>query len=56
MREISRMKKLEVAKYYVLGYTYSDIENETGVSRGSIVNIRQELECGKLITPGTPLN
>lgn len=53
MREISRIKKLEVAQYYILGCPYSDIENGTGVSHGSIVNIVKELECSKLTIPGT---
>lgn len=53
MKEIPRTKKLEVAQYYILGYSYSDIEDETGVSHGSIVNIVKELEDGKLTTPGT---
>ncbi len=53
MREISRAKKLEVAHYYVLGHPYTDIENRSGVSHGSVVNIVKELECGKLAIPGT---
>ena len=53
MREISRAKKLEVAQYYILGYPYSDIENRTGVSHGSVANIVKELEDGKLSIPGT---
>lgn len=53
MREISRAKKLEIAQDYILGYPYSDIENRTGVSHGSVANIVKELEDGKLITPGT---
>lgn len=56
MREISRMKKLEVAQYYISGCPYSEIENATGVSHGSIVNIVKELECGKLTVPGTPFD
>ena len=56
MKEISRARKLEVAQYYILGYPYSDIENGTGVSHGSIVNIVKELECGKLTIPGTPFD
>ena len=53
MKEISRVKKLEVAQYYILGYPYSDIENRSGVSHGSIVNIVKELEYGRLTIPGT---
>ncbi|MCJ7575906.1 MAG: hypothetical protein MUO80_04410 [Dehalococcoidia bacterium] len=53
MREISRARKLEVAQYYILGYPYSDIENRTGVSHGSVANIVKGLEDGKLIIPGT---
>ncbi|MFC2039311.1 hypothetical protein ACFLST_00765 [Chloroflexota bacterium] len=53
MREISRVKRLEVAHYYLLGYSYEEIEAETGVSHGSIANIVRELENGKLTIPGT---
>jgi chromosome segregation ATPase len=53
MKEIPRTKKLEVAQYYILGYPYSDIENRSGISHGSIVNIVKELEYGKLTIPGT---
>ncbi|MCK4388410.1 MAG: hypothetical protein KAW00_06520, partial [Dehalococcoidia bacterium] len=56
MREISRAKKLEVAQYYILGCPYSAIENATGVSHGSIVNIVKELEYGELTIPGTPFD
>jgi hypothetical protein len=53
MKEIPRAKKLEVAQYYILGHLYSDIENRSGVSHGSVVNIVKELECGKLAIPGS---
>jgi DNA repair exonuclease SbcCD ATPase subunit len=53
MKEIARAKKLEVAQYYILGHLYADIENRSGVSHGSIVNIVKELECGKLAIPGS---
>ncbi len=44
MKELPRTKKLEVAQYYILGHSYSDIEGEAGVSHGSVVNIIKELE------------
>ena len=53
MREIPRENKLEVADYYIMGYPYSDIEDVTGISHGSIVNIIKELEDGILSMPGT---
>jgi len=56
MKEISREKKLEVAQYYILGCPYSDIENRSGVSHGSVVNIVKELEEGKLAILGTPFD
>ncbi len=56
MKEILRTKKTEVAQYYLLGFTYGEIEAKTGVSHGSIANIVQELEDGKLNTPGTPFD
>ena len=48
MKELPRAKKLEAAHYYILGHSYGDIEEETGVSHGSVVNIVKELEDGKL--------
>jgi len=53
MKEITRTKRLEVAHYYLLGYTYREIEEETGISHGSIANIVSEIENGDLIIPGT---
>jgi chromosome segregation ATPase len=51
---ISHEKKLEVARLYLLGYTYEKIEEESKVSHGSIANIVKELLAGKLIIPGVP--
>lgn len=56
MKEILRTSKVEVAQYYLLGSTYAEIEEYTGVSHGSIANIVQELENGKLRIPGTPFD
>jgi len=53
MKEITRTKRLEVAHYYLLGFTYREIEEETGISHGSIANIVSEIENGDLIIPGT---
>jgi len=56
MKEITRSKRLEVALYYLLGYRYSEIEEETGISHGSIANIVREIEEGDLMIPGTTLD
>ena len=56
MREISRLKKYEVADHYILGHSYKETEAETGVSHGSIVNIVKELESGRFTIPSTPLD
>jgi chromosome segregation ATPase len=53
MKEITRTKRLEVAHYYLLGYTYKEIEEGTGISHGSIANIVGELEDDDLNIPGT---
>jgi len=53
MKEISRVQRLEVAQYYLSGYSYGEIEAKTGVSHGSIANIVRELESGRLTIPGT---
>lgn len=52
MKEISRDKRLEVAQYYLLGHTYKEIEEETGIAHGSIANIVNEVENGVLTIPG----
>ena len=44
MKEIAGNKRLEVARCYILGLSYKEIEEETGVSHGSIVNIVKEME------------
>jgi len=56
MKEIAGNKRLEVARCYILGLSYKEIEEETGVSHGSIVNIVKEMESGKLDIPGTPFD
>jgi chromosome segregation ATPase len=56
MKELEGNKKLEVARLYILGLSYKEIEKETGVSHGSIVNIVKEIEGGKLDIPGTPFD
>ena len=53
MNEITRTKRLEVAHYYLLGYTYREIEEETDISHGSIANIISEIENSSLTIPGT---
>lgn len=53
MKEITRTKRLEVAHYYLFSYTYKEIEEETGISHGSIANIVSELESNDLNIPGT---
>jgi len=56
MRELDGAKKREVAQYYLLGYSYKEIEEGTGVSHGSIANIVGEIEQGNLTIPGTPFD
>jgi len=56
MKEISRAKKLEVAQYYFLGYSYEEIASKSNVSKGSVVNIIKELGDGKLAVPGIPFD
>lgn len=54
METITHEIRLEVARLYLLGYTYGEIEKKTGVSHGSIANIIKELLSGKLTIPGVP--
>jgi len=56
MKELTRTERLEVAQYYILGHSYKEIEDETKVSHGSIVNIVKEIEGDKLTVPGVPID
>jgi len=56
VREIQRTKKLEVAQGFMLGHSYRELEEKTGVSHGTIVNVVKELETGKLDIPGGPFD
>ena len=53
MHEIPRTKRLEVAQGFLLGHSYKEIEEETGISHGTVVNVVKELETGRLDIPGT---
>jgi len=50
--DISHENRLEVARLYLLGYTYAEIEKKTGVSHGSISSIVNKLISGQLVIPG----
>jgi methyl-accepting chemotaxis protein len=52
MKEVPRTKRMEVALLYLTGNTYRQVEEETGVSHGSVANIIRELEEGALTIPG----
>lgn len=52
MKEISRAKRQEVVRYYLLGYSYEEIVRETGVSHGSVANIIKKVEEGELAMLG----
>ena len=51
---ITHEQKIEVGRYYVLGYTVSTIEELSGISHGAICAIIKELESSKLQIPGVP--
>jgi len=52
VKSITREKRIEVACQYILGNSYREIEELTGVSHGSIVNIVKELQEGRLCVEG----
>ena len=56
MKELTNTQRLEAARYYLLGHSYKEIEDETGVSHGSVVNIVKEIEDGRLTIPGVPVD
>jgi len=51
---ISHEQKLEVARLYLLDYTWEEIKKETGVSHGSVSDIVKKLLAGELTIPGVP--
>jgi chromosome segregation ATPase len=53
MEQIPRTKKLAIALGFLLGLSYREIEDQTGVSHGSIVNVAKEIRTGSLDIPGT---
>jgi len=53
MKEISRVKRQEVAQHYLLGFSYEEIVRKTGVSHGSVANIIKEVENGSLAISGS---
>ncbi len=56
MKELTNTQRLEAAQYYLLGHSYKEIEDETGVSHGSVVNIVKEIDDGRLTIPGVPVD
>ena len=52
MEQIPRTKKLETALGFLLGFSYREIEDQTGVSHGSVVNVVNQLKTGRLDVPG----
>ena len=52
VKSITREKRIEVSCLYILGNSYREIEELTGVSHGSIVNIVKELQEGRLCVEG----
>ena len=54
MSHISHEQKLEVARLYLLDYTWEEIKKETGVSHGSVSDIVKKLLAGELTIPGVP--
>ncbi len=53
MRELGRQTKIKVIKLFFEGYSYNDIVRQTGVSKGSVVNIIDAFRDGALeIPPG----
>lgn len=47
MRKIPVMKRMEVLRLYFMGYSYDNIVKKTEVSKGSVVNIIEELKEGR---------
>ncbi|MBA7466790.1 hypothetical protein ES707_01982 [subsurface metagenome] len=54
MDKLSNEKRIEVAQLFILNHSYSEIEQITGVSHGSISTIIKQLLAGQLIIPGVP--
>ncbi|MDD5511185.1 MAG: hypothetical protein PHI12_10300 [Dehalococcoidales bacterium] len=54
MRELPRTKRLEASSLYLIGETYREIEDKTGLSHGTVANVVAELRSGQLTIAGTP--
>ena len=48
MPELTPRKQLTVIRFYFHGYSYQDIAQKSGVSKGSVVNIINVLKSGQL--------
>ncbi len=49
MDTILHEKRLEIARCYVLAFTYAEIEEKASVSHGSVANIVKELNLLRLL-------
>ena len=47
MPELSMRKRLNVVRFYLQGLTYEEIVSKAGVSKGSVVNVINELRAGR---------
>jgi len=47
MRAITARKGMNTVRYYIQGYTYQEIVDKTGISKGSVVSIIADLKNGK---------
>ena len=46
MKELTEKKKLEILTLFLEGYSYDQIATETGVAKGTVVNVVNELRAG----------
>jgi len=51
MKQISVSKKLKVVKLFFSGLSYDEIAQQTGVAKGSVVNIIDDFRYGILQAP-----
>jgi len=50
MRELTERKRLEILNLFLKGYSYDDISTESGVAKGSVVNVVTDFKNGRFPT------
>jgi len=47
MKELTEKKKLEILRLFFAGYSYDQVVTESGIAKGSVVNVVNDLRAGR---------